>query len=102
MCTLSTLPVPDGFEERIREPGTNVLHGFLAEVMIDSEDGILGEGMMQRRVERTCRFEVAPERLLDDDTGVGGTTGPRQVLDDHREGARRNGEIDVVPHAAPV
>ena len=95
MHALDVLPVPDRLEKRIREPEVqDILHRFLAEVVIDAEDRVLGKRAMQRRVERARRLEVAPERLFDDDPRALGAAGARQVLDGGRKRAGRNREIE--------
>ena len=76
---LDVLPVPDRLEKRVGEPEVqDVLHRFLAQVVIDSEDRVFGKRAMERRVERAGRLEVAPERLLDDDAGACRAAGLRE------------------------
>src|SRR5687767_11749979 len=96
------MPVPDRLEKRVGEPEIeDVLHRFLAEIVIDPEDRVLGKGAMQCRVERTRRLEIAPERLFGDDACPFGAAGARQMVNRDREGAWRNGEIkERMPGAA--
>ena len=62
------LAVPNGLEEAVRESEIlQVLDRFLAQIVVDAEDRILGEDRVERRVE-SCRVsQVLPERLLHDD-----------------------------------
>src|SRR5438045_7773621 len=61
------LPVPDRLEDAVREPQRqHVLDGLLAEVVVDTEDLVLFEVLLDRRVQLARRREVVPERLLDD------------------------------------
>ena len=61
------LPVPDRFEDPVREPqGHHVLDRFLAEVVIDSEDLVLGEVRLEHLLQLVGRREIVAERLLDD------------------------------------
>jgi hypothetical protein len=61
------------------------LHGFLAEVVVDAEDRVLGEDVVQRSVERTGGGEIVSERFLDDDARALGAARAAQVVDDGRE-----------------
>jgi len=55
------VPVPDGLEKRVREAEEeHVVHGPLAEVMVDAEDPRLVEGAEQRPVQRPRRGEIRP------------------------------------------
>ncbi len=59
---------PDPLEEGVAEAEhQEVLHGLLAEVVIDPEDALLGHDVVKRPVELRRRFHVVAERLLDDD-----------------------------------
>jgi hypothetical protein len=62
------LTVPDRLEDTVGETqGEDVLHGLLAEKVIDPEDRVLAEGLVQRGVQRFRRLEVGAEGLLQDD-----------------------------------
>ena len=64
---IDVLPVPQRLEDPVREAeDEQVLHGLLAEVVVDAIDLLLDEGRMQALVELARGCQVAPERLLDD------------------------------------
>src|SRR6185369_7701536 len=87
--------VPDRLEERVGKPEIEqVLHGLLAEVVVDAEDGFLGEGFVQRRVQGPGRVQIAPERLLDDQTRATGPARLRQVRRDRTEETRGNRQVE--------
>ena len=66
---MNPLPIPQRLEDRIRETeDEDVLYSFLAEVMIDTKDLMLGEEAQDKMIQIGCRLEVAPKWLLDDDT----------------------------------
>src|SRR5437764_11544713 len=61
--------IPDRLEQSVgKAQRHHVLHCFLAEEMVDSIDLMLAKRPEDFGVERFCRIEVMPERLLDDDT----------------------------------
>src|SRR5712672_79478 len=63
------LPVPDRLEDAVREPQReHVLDRLFAEVVVDPEDLALVEVLANQLIQRTRRFEVVTERLLDDQT----------------------------------
>jgi len=63
--------VPDGLEERVGEPEVEDVHDrFLAEEVIDAEDGVLGKHRPRHAVQLARGGEVAAEGLLDDDARV--------------------------------
>src|SRR5690242_8622384 len=65
---LDRVPIPDRFEKRVGEAGVEqILDRFLAEVVVDAEDGRFGEDGVQDLVEGLSRGEIASEGLLDDD-----------------------------------
>src|SRR5581483_2842105 len=91
---LHVVAVPDRLEERVREAeDEKVLHRLLPEVVIDAEDLRLAEHLVQGRIERPRRREVAAERLLDDDARASGAARAPEPADDRREQARRDGEV---------
>ena len=58
--------VPQRLEHRVGEAQREqVLHRFLAEIMVDAEDALLGEGRGDRVVDLAAGFEVGAERLLE-------------------------------------
>lgn len=61
--------VPDRIEQLVREAQSqNVLDGFLTEVVVDTEDRVLGEHLVDDGVQFASALEVVAERLLDDDS----------------------------------
>src|ERR1700730_14860393 len=64
---IDVLPVPQRLEDPVREAeDEQVLHGLLAEVVVDAVDLLLDEGRVQPLVELAGGCQVAPKRLLDD------------------------------------
>ncbi len=65
------LAVPDRLEHGVREAQVHdVLHGLLAQEVVDPEEALLGEDRGQAPVEIARRREVGPERLLDDEPAL--------------------------------
>jgi len=86
--------VPDGFEEGVGEAEVEDVHDrFLAEEVIDAEDGVFGEDGAGDGVEPTGGGEVAAEGLFDDDAGVFGEAGGAEVLDHRCEERGWDGEV---------
>ncbi len=86
--------VPDGLEERVREPEIeDVLDGFLPEVMIDAEDSLLGKRRVQRLIQGARRGQIATKWLLDDHARVFHRTRQVQALNHARKGARWDREV---------
>ena len=91
---LDVIAVPDRLEQRVREAEHHqVLHGLLAEEVVDAVDRVLGEVLVQERVELDRAGEVAPERLLDDDPAAARDADPGQSLGDVVEQEGRDGEV---------
>ena len=102
--------VPDRFEDAVGETQhEDVLHGLLAQVVVDAVDLPLVEALANDGVERARAVEVAAERLFDHDPHpapvvavfAGHTRraalvqpGFAEALDDHREQARRRGQVE--------
>ena len=64
---IDVVPVPDVLEYAVRKAeDQDVLHRLLAQVVIDAEDLVLVEDLVHLIVQRARRFQVVPERLLDD------------------------------------
>ena len=64
--------VPQRLEQRIAEAQRDeVLHGFLAEVVIDAEGLLFGEAAPERIIDGGGGFEVAPDGLFDHDARPG-------------------------------
>ena len=95
ICTSFTLlAVPDGLEEAVREAEVEkILYRLLAEVMIDTKNGFLGEDVQEGGVERLRGRQVAAEGLLDDDARILGAARVGEPLDDAAEHARRDREV---------
>jgi hypothetical protein len=82
--------VPDRFEDAIGEAEhQDVLDGFFPKVVVDAVDLIFLEHAVQQLVELLRRFQVVPERFLDDDPRPAGLLSVRarvlqlvQLLDD--------------------
>jgi hypothetical protein len=63
--------VPQRLEDRVGESlHQQVLHGFLAEVVIDAIHLMFFENVPNRGVERTSRCQIFAKRFLDDDFRV--------------------------------
>ena len=61
------LPVPDRLEDPVREAERHhVLHGLLAEVVVDAEDLALVEVLLDHLLQLARGREIVAERLLDD------------------------------------
>ncbi len=61
-------PVPEAFENRIRKTEhQNVLHRFLAEIMINAEDLLFLREARQFRVQLRGRFQIVTEGFFHDD-----------------------------------
>ena len=94
LYALDIVAVPDGLEHRVAEAEhQQVLHGLLAEVMVDSKDRGLVEHCMDRAVERLGTGQIAAKGLLDDDPRVPGATTFAQVLHHHRKHAGWYGQV---------
>src|SRR5208337_3846641 len=69
------MPVPERFKHGIAEAEEeNVVHGRLAQIMINSEDGPLIESLEQDGIEGPGRGKVATERLFNDHAGIPNAT----------------------------
>src|SRR2546427_794398 len=63
-------PVPDRFEDRVGEPKyQHVLHGLLAEVVVDPVHRLLTNGPVNEDVQAARRCFVPAERFFNDDAG---------------------------------
>ena len=83
---LDVVPVPDRLEHRVGEPDVeDLLEAHLPEVVVDAKELRLVDVLVQLLGERASRRLVVPERLLDDDSRVGGHACPRQAADDGAE-----------------
>ena len=105
--------VPDRLVERVGEAQReDVLDRLLAQVVVDPEHRLGREDLVHDRVQLLRRFQVAAERLLDDDppprrvparggrAGVG-QPGPLELLHHGGEELRRDRQVErVVPAGA--
>ncbi len=68
---LDGILVPQRLEQCVSEAQREqVLHRLLAEIVVDAEDAVFGEGGFQRLLDLQARGKVVAERLLDRDTGL--------------------------------
>ncbi len=87
--------VPQRLEQRVGEAEhQQVLDRFLAEVVVDPEDLLLGEVLVEDVVELLRRRQVTAEGLLDDDPGAAGHARVGQARRDVVEQARRDGQVE--------
>jgi len=98
-------PGPEGLEHDVAEAEDgDVLDELLAEVVVDAVGVLLGENLREARGELPGRFQIPPERLLDDHPRLtrGGAALPRRVLRDGHEDGGRDGEVKdphgLLPH----
>ena len=91
---LDVVAVPEGFEEGVGEAeGDHVVDGAFGEVVIDAEDGGLGEGGEEDAVELLGGSEIVAEGLFDDHARAFGGAGFDELLDYFFEERRRDGEV---------
>ena len=81
----------------------DILDGFLAQIMIDAVDLILFQNLADLAIQCLGRFQIAAERLLDNDAPpvrivLTGQALFAQLADDLREELRQRGEI--IEHVA--
>jgi hypothetical protein len=92
---LDVFVIPASFDERIGEAKVDqVLHRLLAEIVVDAEDGLLGEVGVERAVQLLGRGKVAAERLLDHHAGISDAARLCQPCHDGGEQARWDGQIE--------
>ena len=95
LYVLDVVPIPDRLEQSVGEAKRqDVLGGFFAEEVIDSEDLIFREDLVHRRVEQLGAFEIGAKRLLHDDAGTLDQIGFGQHL--HHRTCRTRGNAQVV------
>ena len=86
--------VPNRFEKGIGEAKIqDVLHRFLAQIMVDPKNEGFRKYFMQSAVQRLRGREIAPERFFDDDPRLLGAAGFGETLHDRAEHARRNRQV---------
>ena len=92
------VPVPDRLEEGVREAEVDqVLHGVLAEIMVDPEDPFFVEAAVENPAQPPGRREVASERFLDDDPRALVAAGVVEPPDDRAEERGRDREVEDRP-----
>ena len=86
--------VPDRLEQPVREPQReDVLHGLLAEEVVDPEDLRLVEDGVNRVVQRARRLEVGPNGFSRITRAPCASPSLAERLDDTGEGLRRHGKV---------
>src|SRR6266508_3634573 len=103
---IDVVAVPHGLEEPVGEPERHhVLHGLLAQVMVDAEDLVLVEHRQHLAVELLGFGQRRAERLLDHDAHVGALVMAQlaraQLADDDREEGRGGREVEAAVHPLP-
>ena len=69
---LDIVAVPERLHKRIREAeGNHVIHRSLAQIVVDPEDCSFIELAEKHFIEMLRRWQVVPERLLDNDPSSG-------------------------------
>ena len=94
--------VPQGLEDRVGEPEhQDVLHGLLAQVVVDAVDLVLAEHAADFTAERRGAGQVAAEGLLDHHAPPGFAalalaeqTGRAQAPDHRAVERRRHGQVE--------
>src|SRR5689334_8759249 len=62
---INVTPVPDGLKDAVAEAeNKDILHGFLAQIMVDAENLALRKDLADLAVQRLCRIKVIAERLF--------------------------------------
>src|SRR5712691_1301259 len=105
---VDVIPVPERLENAVAKPkNEKVLHGILAQVVVDAVDLLFLENVQDDLIQFLRRREVSAERLFDDDVhpGVrrGGPckSGAAELFDDIRINLGRRGEVEE-PIAAQI
>ena len=87
--------VPHRLEERVREAEhEEILDRFLAEVVVDAEDVVLGEHLVEGLVEVDRRLQVASERLLHHDAAALVEPDRRELGGDRGEHVGRDRHVE--------
>jgi hypothetical protein len=91
---LDIVAVPDRLQESIGEPEIKqVLDRFLAEIVVDAEDGFLIEDQVQHPVQPPRRLEVPPEGLFHHQACALSAAGLFKPLYDRFKHGRRDGKV---------
>ncbi len=101
---VDVLVVPDRFENAVGEPQhQEILHGLLAQIMVDAKDLAFMKDSCHGRVDLLRRCEIMPDRLFDDDARKGAghplrlnEAGLLKSLHDRGDRVRRDGEVENV------
>src|SRR5581483_6542528 len=94
LYTLDVVAIPERFEEAVGEAKIEqILHGLLAEVVVDAEYRRFGEDPMHGLVQCTGRSQVAPEGLFHDYPSALRAARCADSLHHGREKTGRNGEV---------
>ena len=99
---VNVVGVPDRLVHGVREAQRqHVLHGFLAEVMVDAEHARGVEDLGDHAVELLGALKIMAERLFDDHAaprafGGAGQTAVGELAGHHRERARRHRHVERV------
>jgi hypothetical protein len=100
--TGDVIAVPQRLKHRVGEPRVDdVLHGLLAQIMVDPENVLLREQLHRFAVQRSAGFAVVSKWLLDHQPRVPGAVRTRQAL---RHGGEQGGghrEIVQRPRRLP-
>ena len=94
---IDEVAIPDRLEQAVGEPEReNVLRRLLAEEVVDAKDLLLGEHLVQLRVQRHRTREIGAERLLHDDARALARARPRRACarPTARRSAARSGSAD--------
>src|SRR5574337_114793 len=90
--------IPYGLEEWIgKAKRQNILHSFLAQIMVDPEDLRFGKAVCEDTVQLAGGFQVIADRFLDHNTrqlSVTRQPGLAEVFRDFAEHARRCGHVE--------
>src|SRR5579859_3006868 len=99
---LHVLCVPDRLQKRVGESEIqDVLHGLLAEEMVDAKDSRIGKRLVEYRIESSGGSEVTTERLFHDHAAMRGASGAGQAGRDRAKQLRWDREIEQRPLGRP-
>ncbi len=71
--TFDVVAIPERLHKRVDEPENhNVVHGTLAQIVVNAKDAGFGEGCMKNSVQFLCRGKAGSEGLLDNHTSIPG------------------------------
>src|SRR6185437_4895323 len=91
---MNIVAIPDWFKECVgKAEEKQILHGFLAKVMVNAEDSRFGKDRVQYSVQFSCGGKVVPERLFDNDARILSTARFSERFDNIAKQAWRNGQV---------